>query len=162
MPDAFISVAEETMQIVTIGKWVIQEVLNQQLAWRDRGFEILPIAINLSPKQINDLNLVTFIEEALKSRNLSSNDLEIEVTENVLIDKREENIKVLSEIKALGIKIALDDFGTGFSSLNYLTFMPVDKIKIDKSLKDKFIVNENQKVMEGLISLAHEIGRAHV
>ena len=58
-------------------------------------------------------------------------------------------------IKALGIKIALDDFGTGFSSLNYLTFMPVDKIKIDKSLKDKFIVNENQKVMEGLISLAH-------
>ena len=154
-PDAFISVAEETMQIIPIGKWVIQEVLNQQVLWREMGLSLMPVAINLSPKQISDINLVEFIRLSLSERKLGPDALEIEVTENVLIDKRDESIKVLSEIKSLGIKIALDDFGTGFSSLNYLTFMPVDKIKIDKSLKDKFIHHENQKVMEGLVSIAH-------
>ena len=81
--------------------------------------------------------------------------MEIEITENVLLENREETIATMEKIQALGMSIALDDFGTGFSSLNYLTFMPVNKIKLDKSLKDKFINLDNTKVMDSLIALAH-------
>ena len=154
-PSEFIPIAEENGMIVPIGKWVIKEVLDQLKKWKEDGFEIKPVAINLSPRQIYDSTISDFVEEELTLRGIEPYMIEIEITESVLIDNKEENMKVLSALKKLGIVISLDDFGTGYSSLNYLTYMPVDKIKLDKSLKDRFIDMEDTKMVDGLISIAH-------
>lgn len=154
-PNTFIPIAEENGMIVPIGKWVITEVLDQIQKWKADGFETKPVAINLSPRQIYDSTIADFIKEELDSRNMEPSMIEIEITENVLIDNKEENMRVLGALKNLGIVISLDDFGTGYSSLNYLTYMPVDKIKLDKSLKDRFIDLDDSKMLNGLISIAH-------
>ncbi|MCD4713433.1 MAG: EAL domain-containing protein [Clostridiales bacterium] len=154
-PNEFIPIAEENGMIVPIGKWVIREVLDQLQKWEASGFEIKPVAINLSPRQIYDATISEFVEEELTSRGIEPSMIEIEITESVLIDNKEENMKVLAALKKIGVIISLDDFGTGYSSLNYLTYMPVDKIKLDKSLKDRFIDMEDTKMMDGLISIAH-------
>lgn len=157
-PAVFIPIAEETGLILEIGRWVIRETMEQIKTWMAHGYEALPVAINLSPLQIDDDKIVDFFKEQLELHGLESHMIEVEITENMLIDSGEEKIKNLEKIRNLGITIALDDFGTGYSSINYLSFMPVDKIKLDKSLKDKFIHQDNTKVMEGIISIAHGLG----
>lgn len=154
-PDVFISVAEDTGLIIPIGKWVVREAVSKVRSWLDAGLLPKPVAINLSPKQIYEASIVDYLEETLKAYDVPASLIEIEITENVLMDNQDENIKTLERLKGLGFKIALDDFGTGYSSLNYLTYVPVDKIKLDKSLKDKFIHHANSQVMDGLISIAH-------
>ncbi|RKD33432.1 sensor domain-containing protein [Thermohalobacter berrensis] len=156
-PGIFIPIAEETDLILTIGRWVIKQAINQLIKWKGEGYKTKPIAINLSPKQLYDDNLFKFLQQILKENNIDPSMLEIEITENVLIENREETIKILEKLKKLGLTIALDDFGTGYSSLNYLTFIPVDKIKLDKSLNDKFLEYENIEVLDSLISLTHAL-----
>ncbi len=154
-PADLIAISEESGLIHSIGRWVIKAVIEQQASWRDKGYALKPIAINLSPRQMLDVQLVPFIAQLLDQYNLDPKHFEMEITENILVENREENLAVLEAIRKLGLSIALDDFGTGYSSLNYLTFIPVDKIKLDKSLKDKFIDLESIQVMDSLISLAH-------
>lgn len=154
-PDQFIPVAEETGLIVPIGNLVVDMVFALLTKLKNLGKEVLPIAINLSPKQINEASVVDHISGLLAESGLSPCLLEVEITENVLMEYQEENIETLERIKSLGISIALDDFGTGYSSLNYLTFIPVNKIKLDKSLKDKFLHRDDTKMIEGLIAIAH-------
>ena len=154
-PNIFIPAAEDTGLIISIGKWVVREAVSRVRLWLDSGVMPKPVAINLSPKQIYEATIVDYLEETLKAYNVDVSLIEIEITENVLMENQEDNIKTLERLKALGFKIALDDFGTGYSSLNYLTYVPVDKIKLDKSLKDKFIHHANSQVMDGLISIAH-------
>ena len=154
-PADLIGIAEESGLIHAIGRWVIKEVVEQQVRWRTLGLKLKPVAINLSPRQMVDSQLVPYIASLINQYELEPNLLEIEITENILVENRTENLLILEEIRKLGLTIALDDFGTGYSSLNYLTFIPVDKIKLDKSLKDKFIDLESIQVMDSLISLAH-------
>ena len=154
-PNVFIPIAEESSLIIGIGRWVISQVFLHLQAMKNQGFDLKPIAINLSPKQINDQGLIDFLKDALVTYQIPVSYVEFEITENVLIENDQESIRVLNEIRSLGFKIALDDFGTGYSSLSYLTYMPVDKVKIDKSLKDRFIYLEHVKVMENLIALCH-------
>lgn len=156
-PSQFIPVAEETGVIIEIGRWVTRETIKQMATWRDKGLSVKPIAINFSAKQLNDLSYVSFLKNALKEFHIDAKYIDIEITESIFLEKKVETIKFLDELKALGVKIALDDFGTGYSSLSYLTFLPVDKIKLDKSLNDKFLELENIKVMDSLISLAHSL-----
>ncbi|MCT4617893.1 MAG: EAL domain-containing protein [Marinisporobacter sp.] len=156
-PDSFIKVAEENGMIVQMGRWVTKEVINQIKIWKNKGLLGRPIAINFSAKQLNDIDYVSFLEKTLKENDIEAKYIEIEITESVFLDKKEETIVFLNELKGLGIKIALDDFGTGYSSLSYLTFLPVDKIKLDKSLCDKFLEIENIIVMDNIISLAHSL-----
>ncbi|WP_165913722.1 EAL domain-containing protein [Serpentinicella alkaliphila] len=157
MPNQFISIAERTGLIIQIGRWVIKEVIEQLKNWKINGYNLKPIAVNLSPKQIYDGNLVEFLESQLKINNIDPSLIEIEITENVLIENGDSNIVTLQRIKDLGITISLDDFGTNYSSLNYLTYMPVDKIKIDKNFKDKFINFKNNQFLEGIVFLAHTL-----
>ncbi|MBV7275096.1 EAL domain-containing protein [Clostridium sp. PL3] len=156
-PAQFIPVAEETGLIVEIGRWVTKEAISQISIWKQKGLVLKPIAINFSAKQLNDFNYIEFLKNTLKKAGVEARYIEIEITESIFLEKKEENIAFINELKCLGIKIALDDFGTGYSSLSYLTFLPVDKIKLDKSLNDKFLELENIKVMDSLVSLANSL-----
>ncbi|NLM42999.1 MAG: EAL domain-containing protein [Clostridiales bacterium] len=154
-PDKFIPIAEETGLILPIGKWVIKEVVKQISRWAKRGYESLPVAINLSPRQFYDASLIDYMKKVLEEYDVDPSLLEIEITENVFAEKRHETVAILNRLKNLGVRISLDDFGAGYSSLNYLTFMPIDKVKLDKTLKDKFVEFENIKIMDSLIALVH-------
>jgi len=154
-PAEFIPVAEKAGLIVAIGNWVIDEVCLQLSVWKNKCNSIMPIAVNVSAMQLYDGSIFSYVTNALKKYNLSPRLLEIEITESVLIENSEEMIKVLNQFRELGIRISLDDFGTGYSSISYLTYMPIDKVKIDKSLKDEFLFLEDSSVMEGIISLCH-------
>lgn len=161
-PAQFISIAEETGIIIEIGRWVTKEAINQIALWKKKGFDIKPMAINFSARQLNDLGFIRFLKNTLKDADVEARYIDIEITESIFLEKKEETIEFLNQLKDLGVKISLDDFGTGYSSLSYLTFLPVDKIKIDKSLNDKFLELENIKVMDSLISLAHSLKLAVV
>ncbi|PAB58127.1 EAL domain-containing protein [Anaeromicrobium sediminis] len=156
-PGLFIPIAEDNGMIIEIGRWVTKEAINQIRTWKKIGVPIKPIAINFSAKQLNDSNYIAFLKDQLKENNVEAKHIEIEITESIFLDKKEETIVFLNQLKNLGIKIALDDFGTGYSSLSYLTFLPVDKIKLDKSLCDKFLELEHISVMDNIISLAHSL-----
>lgn len=158
LPNNFIPIAESSGIIIPLGKWVILEVINQLNNIIKLGIKPKPIAVNLSPHQVRDKGLYEFLENEIKKKNIDPALIEIEITENVLLENKTANIEILQKIKSLGIKIALDDFGTGFSSLNYLNYLPVDKIKFDKSLKDRIVYHENIKVMSGLIEFVHGFG----
>lgn len=154
-PTDLVNIAEESGIIHVIGEWVLVQVVEQLALWKKMGKTLCPVAVNLSPRQMMDPKLVQTIDQVLRRFKIPAHYLEIEITENILVENRAENLKTLEALRKLGIRIALDDFGTGYSSLNYLTFIPVDKIKLDKSLKDKFIDLESIQVMDSLISLAH-------
>lgn len=154
-PVEFIPIAESTGLIVPMGQWVIEQVCAQLNRWQMNETILKPIAINISAKQLYEGHLIECIEQALNTHQIPPHLIEIEITESVLIDNSTYAIEQLDKLRALGIRISLDDFGTGYSSLSYLTFMPVDKVKIDKSLKDKFLFLDDSVVMEGIISICH-------
>ncbi len=156
-PGIFIPIAEEVGVINEIGEWITKDVVTQIDLWKTKGFDLKPIAINISPKQLNDEKYILKLGEILKEKKVEPKYLEIEITENVLLERTEASIKNLKKLKNLGVKIALDDFGTGYSSLSYLTFVPVDKIKLDKSLNDKFLEIGSLNVIKSLILLAHSL-----
>jgi EAL domain-containing protein (putative c-di-GMP-specific phosphodiesterase class I) len=128
-PDAFIPIAEASGLIGAIGQWVLSKACHDAAAW---GNDI-KIAVNLSPSQFKDKNLVSYIRAALAASGLPANRLELEITESVLLNDSNLILAILVEIKALGVQISMDDFGTGYSSLSYLRSFPFDKVKIDRS-----------------------------
>lgn len=156
-PNKFIAVAEEIGLVVDIGRWVTQEVIRQLQEWRDKGSGLKPISINFSTKQLYDAGYGAYLKRLLEENAINPNLIEIEITESILLEKSEESIHFLDELKQLGVMLSLDDFGTGFSSINYLTYIPVDKVKLDKSLCDRFLEIDNSNVMNSLISLAHSL-----
>lgn len=157
-PGQFIPVAEEKGHIIDIGRWVTREAINQIARWKIKGFELKPISINISCKQLKDEKYHDYLEKTLKENAVEAKYLEIEITESILLENSEGTIEFLNKIRKLGVRISLDDFGTGYSSLNYLTFLPIDKVKLDKSLSDKFLKLEKLKIMDNIISLAHSLG----
>lgn len=156
-PDQFIPIAEETGLIIKIGRWVAKEAMEQIVRWRDNGFEEKKMSINFSSKQLKDKDFIKYLENLLTEHKVKPELFEIEITESILLENNKDTMDFLHELKAAGFKIALDDFGTGYSSLNYLTYIPVDKVKLDKSLNDRFLNLENNKVMDSLIFLAHSL-----
>jgi diguanylate cyclase (GGDEF)-like protein len=128
-PDQFIGLAEESGLIMPLGGWILRRACSDAAKWPSD----LKIAVNLSAVQLKQSNLMEVIKSALKESDLDPTRLELEITETVLVEKSEENLAVLHEIKNLGVSIVLDDFGIGYSSMRYLQMFPFDKIKIDKS-----------------------------
>ncbi|MFS2220950.1 EAL domain-containing protein [Pantoea sp. B65] len=129
MPDDFIPIAEETGLIHSLGAFALYEACREAMKWPDKQ----TVSVNLSPLQFKNSELISVVEGALKESGLEPHRLEVEITESVLLDGTMSNLRVLQQLKALGVMIALDDFGTGYSSLSYLRSFPFDKIKIDKS-----------------------------
>ena len=156
-PGVFIPIAEETSHIINIGRWVAKEAISQIAKWRSKGYQEKIIAINYSSKQLRDVGYIDYLRQLLEEYHVSSEFIEIEITEGILLENDTQTMMFLQELKRYGFRIALDDFGTGYSSLNYLTYIPVNKIKLDKSISDKFLGLENTAVMDSLISLAHSL-----
>lgn len=128
-PSEFIPVAEKTGLIHELGDWVLQQACQEAVRWR-RPFKV---AVNLSPVQFSTKNLIQRVTSILRESGLNPERLELEITESVLLDKNEQTLHALRQLKAVGIQIAMDDFGTGYSSLGSLSSFPFDKIKIDRS-----------------------------
>jgi len=158
-PDKFISIAEESGLIVDINKWVIQTACKQNRTWKNAGFDPIRIAVNLSGYHLAKQNIIQVIRDALREADLDAKYLEVEITENILMQDNEDTVLILQRMKDLGIQIALDDFGTGYSSLNYLTSFPVDVIKIDRS----FVMGcperkKNLVIIKAIIAMGHSLG----
>jgi diguanylate cyclase (GGDEF)-like protein len=132
-PMQFIPVAEETGLIVPIGKWVLQTACLQNVAWQQQGLPRLSIAVNLSARQFSDEHLLRDIAAILESTRMEACLLELEIHESLLIRNIERTLRILTQLKALGVRIAIDDFGAGYSSLATLQRFPLDTIKIDRS-----------------------------
>jgi diguanylate cyclase (GGDEF)-like protein/PAS domain S-box-containing protein len=128
-PDRFIPIAEDTGEILPIGQWVLRRACSDAALWNND----LTVAVNLSPVQLMQPDLVRFVAQVLIDSGLPARRLELEITESAIIADKARALHVLRQIKALGISIAMDDFGTGFASLDSLHSFPFDKIKIDKS-----------------------------
>ena len=154
-PLTFIPVAEETGRIIPIGRWVLQTACLFMKNLSQQGFPSLFIAVNISARQIYQTNFVSEVKAILQETGLPPSQLELEITESVLIDSFEQNVSKLLELKELGVKIALDDFGTGYSSLTYLKNLPIHKLKIDKSFVDDLAEGgPNAAILDAIVHLS--------
>ena len=152
-PDSFISLAENTGLIISIGRWVVQEAASQIKVWNEMGFDI-KISINVSIRQFQHDNIVEVLKESIKDQKINPNNFEIEITENIAMFNIEKHIKTMENIKELGFSIAMDDFGIGYSSLSFLKMFPIDKVKIDKSFVINSIKNkEDQSIVKAIIAM---------
>ena len=152
-PGHFISVAEDTGLIVPIGEWVLRRACTEAATWS----EPLTVAVNLSPAQFRDGDIAETVASVLKETGLAPNRLELEITENLLINDTEEVLGKLNRLRELGVAIAMDDFGTGYSSLSYLARFPFSKIKIDR----QFIRNMTRDpAMRAIVKTIVALGRS--
>ncbi|MES2831680.1 MAG: EAL domain-containing protein [Pseudomonadota bacterium] len=157
-PLEFIGLAEETGLIIDIGSWVIRTACAQMKLWQNLGFEQLRISVNLSPRQFSDARLVSEIGAVLAATTLDPRYFQLELTESLVMADIETGIRILQEMKALGISIAIDDFGTGYSSLSYLRRLPIDTLKIDRSfVSDITLATDDAVIVRSIISLAHSL-----
>ena len=129
----FVPIAEECGLIVAIGQWVLLEACRQARAWSDLGLKVVPVAVNVSAVEFRTRDFLSGIRAVLIATGLDPQDLELELTEGVLMQDAESAVVTLLALKAMGVKLAVDDFGTGFSSFTYLRRFPVDTLKVDKS-----------------------------
>ncbi len=157
-PDQFISVAEETGLIVPIGKWVVRQACRMSKQLSAVGLGNLQVAINLSPKQFSDPDLVGSVATILQEEQLAPELLELELTEGLLLEATDSTRSQLNELKQLGLTLAMDDFGTGYSSLSYLKKFPIDVIKIDRSfIKDIPENEDDMEITSAVIAMAHNL-----
>ena len=157
-PKDFVALAEETGQIVELGKWVVRACIRQLAAWRAEGLALVPVAFNVSARQLEDDHLCAFIRDELEAHALEGRLLEAEVTETGLVESVEQAGRVLAALEGLGLSIALDDFGSGFSNLNYIRSMPIRTIKIDRA----FVCDIRNRpsdavIVESIVALAHKL-----
>ncbi|WP_277963736.1 GGDEF and EAL domain-containing protein [Pseudomonas sp. RIT-To-2] len=157
-PDQFISVAEETGLIIPIGKWIARQACRMTKSLMASGLGPLQVAINLSPKQFSDPDLVSSIAHILKEEELDPALLELELTEGLLLEATDDTHQQLDQLKQLGLTLAMDDFGTGYSSLSYLKKFPIDIIKIDRSFIHEIPDNQDDmEITSAVIAMAHNL-----
>jgi diguanylate cyclase (GGDEF)-like protein/PAS domain S-box-containing protein len=157
-PDRFISLAEQTGLIRPLTQWVIRSALEQCRVWRDNGLTI-PVAVNLSMRNLHEPDLVETIDRMLTAAGLPTSALELEITESSLMEYPDLALAVLTQLSEMGVRIAVDDFGTGYSSLAYLKDLPVHELKIDRSfVGDMRQHTRNHAIVRSTIDLAHHLG----
>jgi len=156
LPMAFIPLAEKTGGIIAIGRWVLREACRQVHEWRQSHPE-LQLSVNLSGRQMRDPGLVSDVSRALQDTGLAADALTLEMTESVLMDDVEGALRILNDLKALGLHLAIDDFGTGYSSLSYLGKFPVDSLKIDRSFVSGPGASENQALVGTIMEMAQSL-----
>lgn len=160
-PGIFIPIAESCGLIHSLGRWVLEEVCRQIAAWRAAGFADRMVSVNVSAPQLLRTGFVAELQEVLRLTGLSNHPavLAIEVTETSFMENVGRAADILSEIRALGVRIFLDDFGTGYSSLSYLSQLPIDVVKIDYSFVAKLPDDPRAvSLVKAVIALAHSLG----
>jgi diguanylate cyclase (GGDEF)-like protein/PAS domain S-box-containing protein len=157
-PDMFIPILEETGLIYDVGLWALQQALRDYLRWRDAGLHAVRIAVNVSPLQMRHPRFIAMIEQIVASDSRAGQGLELEITEGMIMADMPQAISSLQAIRALGISIAIDDFGTGFSSLGYLSKLPIDTLKIDRMfITDMATDQQGLSLVSTIITLAHSL-----
>lgn len=157
-PLSFIPLAESDGLIVPIGDWVMEKACRDNRQLQKEGYSHIPVAVNLSARQLEQKNLLTAVQHALEKTGLEPHYLELEVTESMMMHNVEEVIDLLNRISTTGVQLSLDDFGTGYSNLAYLKRFPIDKLKIDKSfIRDIVTDPSDALICSSIIALAHSL-----
>lgn len=157
-PNDFIPLAEESGMINQIGEWVIQEACRQGKIWLDAGHRIT-MAVNVSANQMRYQDLSSVIDASLIKSGFEASKLEIEITESAVMQREEEAVSKLHELRAKGVRLAIDDFGTGYSSLAYLKRFPIDVLKIDKSFIDDIpFEKDDMAITKAIIEMGKALG----
>lgn len=158
-PGEFIPIAEETGLIVPIGDWVLETACLKIVEWQNAGLPPVRVAVNLSAAQLLQTDFVAKIDHILKKTNVDPFFLELEITENIVMQDVHKTVTILHKLKERGVHLSIDDFGTGYSSLNYLRELPVDTVKIDRSfIKDIDKDKSSASLTKAIIALAHDLG----
>ena len=160
-PVDFIPLAEESGEILSIGKWVMEQACRQAQRWQEDlfGEETLSMSVNLSAPEFQEPDLLLRVSRTLQEAGLAPEQLRIELTESILMDDSPVVHQVLDDLKRLGVELAIDDFGTGYSSLSYLRRMPVDVLKIDRSFVGDLGRDPRQaSIIEAVVNLADALG----
>ena len=159
LPSRFISIAEETGLIETIGEWALQQACLQNKAWQDAGIDPIRVAVNLSAKQLAVPGLEQRVAEYLAAAKLDPEYLELELTESASMSDPTRTIPLFHKLKEIGISISIDDFGTGYSNMQYLTNLPIDCLKLDGSFVRHMTSDPARlAIVEAVIAMAHRLG----
>jgi len=157
-PAQFIPVAEETGLIVPIGEWVLRTACAQNREWQRQGFPHLRVAVNLSPRQFRQENLVREVARILRETGLDAGSLELEITESIVVQDPEQTAKILTELRAMGISLSIDNFGTGYLSLAYYKRFPINSVKIDRSfIQDLPDAADTAAITRAIIAVADSL-----
>ena len=158
LPSYFISLAEDTGMIESIGEWVLRTACHQYKSWQADGIIIDRLSVNVSSRQFMQRKFVDIVYKTLSATGISPERLELEITESLLMEDRIDTIYILDELHSMGVKLTIDDFGTGYSSLSYLKRLPVDALKIDRSFMRDVPSNEDATtITNSIIALAHAL-----
>ena len=156
LPSHFIPLAEDTGLIEPIGEWILRTACRQYKSWQEEGLIIDRLAINVSNRQFMQRKFADTVYKSLTATGMSPERLELEITENLLMDDRIDTIYILDELHSMGVKLAIDDFGTGYTSLGYLKRLPVDALKIDQSFITEVPTSEDAiTITSSIIAMAH-------
>jgi EAL domain-containing protein (putative c-di-GMP-specific phosphodiesterase class I) len=154
-PMDFIPLAEETGLITQLGDWILRKACLDAATWSRE----VRVAVNLSPVQFKNSNLVQSVISALAASGLAPGRLELEITESVLLQDSEATLAALHKLRSFGVKISMDDFGTGYSSLSYLRSFPFDKIKIDRSFVHELATrDDSMAIVRAVTGLGKSLG----
>ncbi len=157
-PNSFIPIAEESDLIIQLGEWILEEACRQLDEWRRKGLQ-MRMSVNLSARQLRSKSLLPQIEKALFHYGFEADNLELEITESVAMENPDATLRMLGQLRELGVELAIDDFGTGYSSLSHLKLMPLQRLKIDRSfVKDIESDPDDAAICAATISLAHNLG----
>ena len=160
LPEEFIKVAEDTGLILDVGEWVIRQACQQMASWRMEQVPLSRVSVNVSAVQLARMDFVSLVQSALKDFKLDYGDLELEITESILIADPSDAVKKLGMLHEMGVAIAIDDFGTGYSSLSYLHSLPFDLIKIDQSFVAGIgKVKGSEEIIKTIVDLAKSLGK---
>lgn len=160
-PGDFIEIAEESGLIIPMGEWVLKSGLTQFKKWQAEGVALDTLAVNVSPKQFHQEDFVEYVKGLLKEMKMSGDLLELELTENILLDQTAETVSKIEALKEVGVIFSIDDFGTGYSSMAYLKKLPLDRLKIDRSFVSDITQNINDAhIVKTIIGMSHNLGLA--
>ena len=158
-PNQFIPLLEDLGLMTEVGHWALMTACRQNFVWQLEGLDPVRVAVNVSAQQVHRGDIVKSVAEALDQTGLDPCWLELEITESLTLDDTENTIRIMHDLKRLGVSLSLDDFGTGWSSLAYLRRFPLDRLKIDRSfMRDVLSQPAAEAVVRGILSLARNLG----
>lgn len=157
-PALFIPVAEESGLIVSLGEWVLRTACEQNMVWQRAGVKPIRMAVNLSARQFQQKNLLQMITQVLSETGMRPEYLELELTEGLVMQNAQATIRILHQLKEMGVRVSIDDFGTGYSSLSYLKRFPIDTLKIDQAfVRDITTDPDDAAIATAIIAMAHSL-----